>query len=292
MSINISGFSDEISDNLDEQLAKVKSLGMNYISLRGIDGRNISDYSLEEFTQKVLPRLNNANIKVSSIGSPIGKVFIDDNEGFTKQLKQLETICKIANVLDCKYIRIFSFFIKKGEDYDNYEIQVIDKIKLFADIAEKYNVILLHENEKDIFGDIARRCKTIFDKVGSKYFQGIFDFANFVQCDEDTKVAYELLKENILYYHIKDASYAVSYNVLCGTGDGNIATILKDVIQNGYTGFMTLEPHLAMFGSLQSLELEEASSVVNQDAQITGEQGYEMQYNALKLILKESGVNL
>lgn len=292
MSINISGFSDEISDNLDEQLAKVTGLGMNYISLRGIDGKNISEYSVEEFEENVLPRLQKANVKVSSIGSPIGKVFIDDNMGFALQLQQLDRLCKIANLLDCKYIRIFSFFIEKGENYDDYEKQVIENISKFTKIAEKYKVILLHENEKDIFGDIARRCKTIFDKVSSPYFQGIFDFANFVQCGDDTKKAYDLLKENILYYHIKDASYDVSYNVLCGTGDGKIPEILKDVINNGYDGFMTLEPHLAMFGSLQSLELEEASSVVDESANITGEEGYEMQYNALKDILKESGVIL
>ncbi len=290
MSIYISGFSDEISDSLDEQIRVVKSLGMEYISLRGIDGKNIGDFTPEEFKSEVLPRLNGANVKVSSIGSPIGKVFIDDEEGYEKQLVVLENICKIANMLDCKYIRIFSFFIKKELNYDDYKEPVIKKIKEFAKIAGKYNVILLHENEKDIFGDIARRCKTIFDEVGSDYFKAIFDFANFVQCGEDTKKAYDLLKKDILYFHIKDASYDVSYNVLCGTGDGKIPEILEEAIKGGYKGFLTLEPHLAMFGSLQSLELEAADTVVNTDANITGEQGYEMQYKAVNEILNKIGV--
>lgn len=285
MSILISGFSDEISDSLDKQIEVVKSLGMQYVSLRGIDGKNIGDYSVLEFTELVLPKLTAQNIKVSSIGSPIGKVFIDDKEGFEKQLAILDTLCQIANLLDCKFIRIFSFFIKKELNYDDFEDAVVAKLKSFAAIAEKYDVILLHENEKDIFGDIARRCKVIFDKVGSKSFKAIFDFANFVQCNEKPLEAYALLKEYIVYFHIKDASYKLSYNILCGTGDGKIEEILQDAISNGYKGFLTLEPHLAMFGSLQSLELEEASSVVNTDASITGEQGYEMQYNALRKIL-------
>ncbi len=290
MSIYISGFSDEISDSLDKQIEVVKSLGMNYISLRGIDGKNIGDFTPGEFKEVVLPRLTKADMKVSSIGSPIGKVFIDDEEGYQKQLVVLENICQIANMLDCKYIRIFSFFIKKELNYDDFEQAVITKIKEFAKIAEKYNVILLHENEKDIFGDIARRCNTIFNEVGSPSFKAIFDFANFVQCGEDTMKAYELLKEHILYFHIKDASYDVSYNVLCGTGDGKIPEILEIAIKDGYQGFLTLEPHLAMFGSLQSLELEEAESVVNTDANITGEQGYEMQYKAVNEILNKIGV--
>lgn len=292
MSIQISGFSDEISDDLDQQLSKVKELSMHYISLRGIDGKNIADFSLEEFRENVLPRLEKAEVNVSSIGSPIGKVFLEDEEGFAKQLQQLETLCEIAKLLQCKYIRVFSFFMTKGENYDDHQEKVVEKIKQFAQIAQKHQVILLHENEKDIFGDIARRCKILFEKVDSPYFQGIFDFANFVQCGEDTLIAYHLLKENLLYYHIKDASYEVSYNVLCGTGDGKIPEILSQVIANGYDGFLTLEPHLAMFGSLQSLELEEASSVVNEKANLTGAEGYEMQYKALVALLKESGVNL
>ena len=37
----ISGFSDEISSDFDTQLEVVSKLGMRYISLRGIDGKNI-----------------------------------------------------------------------------------------------------------------------------------------------------------------------------------------------------------------------------------------------------------
>lgn len=287
MNLYISGFSDEISDSLDEQIRVVKRLGMEYISIRGVDGTNIGDYTVEDCVRKnVFTRLWDNNIKVSSIGSPIGKVFIDDQDGFKKQLKILNNLCKIAIMLDCKYIRIFSFFIKGDDDADKYEDEVISKIKRFSDIAKQYGIILLHENEKDIYGDIGRRCNTLFEKVNSPHFKGIFDFANFVQCGEDPIKCYELLKKHIIYFHIKDAAYDLSYNVLCGTGDGKIKEILTDAIKNdGYEGFLTLEPHLAMFGSLQGLELEDASSVVNESANINGEQGYEMQYNEIKKIL-------
>ncbi len=55
MSIHISGFSDEISDNLDQKLAKVISLSMKYISLRGIDGKNVADY--DQYEGQVLAKL-------------------------------------------------------------------------------------------------------------------------------------------------------------------------------------------------------------------------------------------
>ena len=284
--IHISGFSDEISSDFDTQLEVVKNLGMNYISIRGVNEKNFSEYSIDEFNEYIKPKLDEYRIKVSSIGSPIGKVFIDDNEGFEKQVDLLEKLCKMANILDCKYIRMFSFYIPKDQNPEDYKDDVIKKLKIFASIAEKYDVILLHENEKDIYGDIASRCLTIFEEVGSNHFKGIFDFANFVQCMEDTRECYDLLKEHIEYYHIKDAVKEDKENVVCGTGQGKIEEILNDAIKNGYEGFLTLEPHLVLFDSLKDLELEDVNNIIKEDKGLDGKSAYALQYNSLVNILK------
>jgi len=287
----ISGFSDEISSDFDTQLEVVAELGMRYISLRGIDGKNIGDFTVEEVKESVQPRLQQAGIGVSSIGSPIGKVFINDEEGFAKQKTMLDTLCQIANLLECKFIRIFSFYIPKDEDADNYRDEVISKIKEFAAIADKYDVILLHENEKDIYGDIARRCHEILKEVGSAHFKAIFDFANFVQCGEDTQECYDLLKDEVVYIHIKDAVTTESQNVVCGTGEGKIPEILAQAIQSGYKGFLTLEPHLVRFDSLKDLELEDADQIIKDNKDLDGAGGYKLQYESLVNILEkiESG---
>lgn len=284
--LHISGFSDEISSDFVTQLQAVRKLNMNYLSLRGIDGRNIGDYSLEEIEEKVLPLLKEYQITVSSIGSPIGKIFINDDIGFLKQLNLLDRLCQIANLLECKYIRIFSFYIPKGDEVDQYNHRVISQICQFTEIAAKYNVILLHENEKDIFGDIARRCNEMFEAVRSPYFKAIFDFANFVQCGEDTWDCYQLLKPHIEYIHIKDAVSTSQQNVLCGTGEGKIKTILADLINNGYEGFLTLEPHLVLFDSLKDLELEAAEHIIKEDKGLTGEEAYALQFHALVELLQ------
>jgi len=287
----ISGFSDEISSDFDTQLEVVAELGMRYISLRGIDGKNIGDFTVEEVKESVQPRLQQAGIGVSSIGSPIGKVFINDEEGFAKQKTMLDTLCQIANLLECKFIRIFSFYIPKDEDADNYRDEVISKIKEFAAIADKYDVILLHENEKDIYGDIARRCHEILKEVGSAHFKAIFDFANFVQCGEDTQECYDLLKDEVVYIHIKDAVTTESQNVVCGKGEGKIPEILAQAIQSGYKGFLTLEPHLVRFDSLKDLELEDADQIIKDNKDLDGAGGYKLQYESLVNLLEkiESG---
>ena len=282
----ISGFSDEISSEFDTQLSVVSKIGMNYISLRGIDGKNIGEFTLDEVKENVLPRLQKFNIGVSSIGSPIGKVFVSDEDGFVKQKDILENLCKISTLLHCKYIRIFSFYIPKGEDVDNYRDEVIRKLKEFAAIAERYDVILIHENEKDIYGDISRRCKEILKEVGSPWFKAVFDFANFVQCGEDAKACYDLLKDEIVYIHIKDAVSTDNQNVVCGTGEGMIPEILAKAIYDGYKGFLTLEPHLVLFDSLKDLELEVASNVIKDNKGLDGEGGYKLQYESLIKILQ------
>ena len=284
--IIISGFADEISAQLDEQLKVVTGLGMNYISLRAADGKGIAEYTVEEVEEKILPRLNAAGVKVSSLGSPIGKVEIEDEEGFQKQLVQLDTLCQICKLLDCRYIRMFSFYIPKGKNPDDYRETVLNKLKQFAAIAEKYDVVLIHENEKDIYGDIARRCKDVLDNVGSEHFKAAFDYANFVQCGEDTATCWELLKDNVAYIHIKDAVYGKGENVLCGTGDGKIPQLLEQaIVKEGYQGFLTLEPHLVLFDTLQSLEVVDATEVISENKAKDGAEGYTMQYNALKEIL-------
>src|SRR5699024_7407218 len=260
-------------------------LGMHYISLRGIDDKNISKYSVDMIKNDVLPRLSKWDIGVSSIGSPIGKIYVDDETAFQEQLAQLKTLCEISQLLNCRYIRIFSFYIPRNEDFDKYKDSVIEKLKQFAEIAEQYNVILLHENEKDIFGDIARRCKLIFDEVGSTHFKAIFDFANFVQCGENTQACYELLSDYIEYIHIKDAVYKDNVNVLCGTGDGQIESILTQIFKAGYKGFLTLEPHLVVFDSIKDLELEHSTETIQNSVAKDGAEGYKMQYEALLQIL-------
>ena len=288
--IIISGFADEIDPNLDVQLRVVRELGMDHICLRAADGKGVADYSLEEFQEKILPRLQAAGVKLSSLGSPIGKIDIHDEEAYRQQLEQLDTLCRICQISDCKYIRMFSFWMPKGENPDDYTDLVLEKLAGFAKVAEKYDVILIHENEKDIYGDTGRRCKVILDRLASPHFKAAFDFANFVQCGEDTAACWELLKEHVVYIHIKDAQVGNNLNVLCGTGDGKIPQLLPKIIrEDGYEGFLTLEPHLVIFSTfkaLEALDAEQAEAHFAHSSAKNGEEGYAMQYHALMDILK------
>lgn len=282
----ISGFTDEISSDLEKQVSTARELGLTYIAVRNINGRNICEYLPEEVEGRILPVLNQNNMRVSSIGSPLGKIRAADDEAFRGQLRMAEQAARIARILQCKYIRIFSFYIPEGDIPEKWGDVVAKKIKGYVDIFEGYGITALHENEKEIYGDSAERCAELFKRVNSKYFRGIFDFANFVQCRQRPGDAYEILKNDVDYFHIKDASYKSGETEICGRGDGEIEKILQIAFRHGFDGFLTLEPHLVVFDGLASLERREVSEIIRKNKAENGEEAFRAQYRALDTILK------
>ena len=254
MKFELSGFSDEISKYIDEQFAHLNKLGIRYFEPRQVDESNIADLTDEEL-EILKQKMKVAGISVSSIGSPIGK--IDINDPIEPHLEKLKRVIHIAKELGSRYIRVFSFYIPKDEDPSLYRDEVMKRMKMMAEIAEQEDVILLHENEKGIFGDIALRCKEIFDEVDSPNLKVVFDPANFVRCGDVTYPdGFHLLKEHIEYMHIKDALWDGTV-VPAGMGEGHFEEILTELAENGYEGFLSLEPHLGSFEGLAALEQED-----------------------------------
>ena len=247
----ISGFSDEIDPMIDVQFAHLKQLGIDYFEPRNVDGTNIADIT-EEKAKELKKKMEQAGIQVSSIGSPIGKIPITDP--FAPHLEKLKHVIKISKILGTKYIRVFSFFIPEGEKPEQYRDEVMRRMRAMTELAEQEDVILLHENEKEIYGDIAVRCKDIFDTVQSPNLRGVFDPANFIQCGQKVyPEAFEMLRPYIVYMHIKDALEDGKV-VPAGMGKGELPLLLRSLKDSGYHGFLSLEPHLGEFKGLADLE--------------------------------------
>lgn len=251
----ISGFSDEITEITRAQFEALNKFGINYFEPRGIDGMNISKLTEEEmYGLKAL--MDEYGIEASSIGSPIGKIKV--TEDFEEHLEVLKNVVKAAKILETKYIRVFSFYHGTEAEWTEEErLEVFKRMRIMVDYARDQDVILLHENEKDIYGDTAERCLELMKEFYGPNFKAIFDPANFVQAGEDTKNAYDVMKPYIGYMHIKDARKAEGDVVPAGVGDGNVEYILQDLFASGYDGFLSLEPHLGKFKGLADLELDD-----------------------------------
>jgi len=242
----LSGFADEISPDLDAQLEVLERLGIHYLELRGVWSKNVLALDDREI-KTVKAELAKRGIKVSAIGSPIGKIRIDDP--FGPHLKDFRRAIDIAEYLDCPYIRIFSFYVPEGEA-DAYRPQVMDRMAALLDEAEGHAVTLLHENERHIYGDIPRRCLDLLEGLDSPQLRMTFDPANFVLCGvRPFSEGYDLLKNYIVYLHIKDARMAEQEVTPAGEGDGELPALFRALVADGYDGFASLEPHLARAGA-------------------------------------------
>ncbi|MFA5449341.1 MAG: sugar phosphate isomerase/epimerase [Clostridia bacterium] len=253
LKVNISGFYDEYNGSLDKQLELINKLGEKYLCPRNLDGRNIADFTAEEFIRDIKPRLDAAGVKFSSIGSPIGKVHVEDDEGYQKQLGQLKELVKIAEAMECDYIRIFSFFIKKGENPADYRDAVIEKMQGFLNAVEGSKVILLHENEKHIYGDTDDRCLDLYHTFNNEQFKLIYDASNYIQCDVDPVAAFHKVKDYTVYYHIKDCDRDSKIEYPVGLGDGKYRELFEELSQRNYQGFMTMEPHTMKYALLRKI---------------------------------------
>lgn len=250
----ISGFADEIDASFDIQLSVLKELNQEYIELRGADGIGVNDFT-NEFAKELKEKMRFAGVSVSAIGSPIGKIGIQDE--FAPHFERFKRIVDLAHFFETPNIRMFSFYLPLDEKPEKYRDEVFDRLGQMIDYAQIENVDLLHENEKGIYGAMAPECKDLFEHLYGGHFQCIFDFANFIQCQQDTAEAFDLLRPYISYFHIKDACWESGEVVLPGTGDGKLKEILSKASQDGFKGFLSLEPHLFHFKGLDQLELDE-----------------------------------
>ncbi|MEE1042781.1 MAG: sugar phosphate isomerase/epimerase family protein, partial [Clostridia bacterium] len=262
------------------QFEVLNKLGMKYFEPRGIDGKNISALTDEEVAE-LKEKMNKYGIEVSSIGSPIGKVFIEDD--FREHFDLYKRVVYIAKALGTKYIRMFSFYTKDGVWNREKRKVVIERLKMMIDYAKENGIVLLHENEKDIYGDTVDRCVDLMEELYCDNFKAVFDPANFVQSEQDTKYAYDKLYKYIEYMHIKDALIDGGRVVPSGMGDGNMEYVLKNLFDKGYKGFLSLEPHLGSFEGLADLELDD--KMLNLPK--SGEGTFTIAYNALVDILKK-----
>ena len=255
--MKIYAFADEASPFIDEQIKAMKKNGLNGLEIRNVDEVNIAEIS-DSKAREVRKKLDAAELRVWTIGSPIGKIDIEKDD-FTLHTEKFKRTLELADILGAENIRLFSFFTP-SENRDVYRERVTERLSLFCKIASGSGITLCHENEKGIYGDTPERCLEIHRALPE--IKAIFDPANYVQCGVDTLKAWEIIKPYVKYLHIKDA-LADGSVVPAGKGDGNIKYILDDFRRLGGDS-VTLEPHLTVFDGLAALEKEGDASVIGE----------------------------
>jgi 3-dehydroshikimate dehydratase len=256
--IRLSAFADEISPDLDEQIAVLNSEHIHFLDLRSVWKTNVLDLT-DQQVASIKETLDAHGIGVAAIGSPIGKVPIDSP--FDEHLQRFERAIVVAHAFQTPFIRIFSFyppasFKEEREDSDTvnpaeYRDEVLRRLRAMMARARAAGVLLLHENEKRIYGDTIARCVDLLRSCNDAQFQAVLDPANFIECGQTPYPdAYKALHPWLQYLHVKDARPDGSI-VVVGQGVAHWPELLQRLRADGYDGFLSLEPHLALAGQYQ-----------------------------------------
>jgi sugar phosphate isomerase/epimerase len=245
-----SAFADEISPEPVEQTAVLRECGIRHLDLRGAWNRNVMD-----LTESDLDRLGrilaDSGVGVAAIGSPIGKSTIDLPPAY--ELERLKHACELAERFKSRYVRIFSFYAPEGKAITGFRKQVFERMASWVEYVARAHpgLVLTHENESKIYGDLPERCVEICKRFSGPNFTGCYDFANFTHdgVERPYETAWTPLKPYIGFVHLKD--WRGGNAVPLGEGDGEAERILRDAASSGYDGFLTLEPHLAQAGQFK-----------------------------------------
>jgi sugar phosphate isomerase/epimerase len=245
--ITISAFADEIGPDLELQMQTCAAQGVRCIDVRGIDGKNCSAMTPPE-AEAYRRRLDDGGFTVPCLGSPIGKIRMD--EDFDAHLDSLRHCGAVARAFGTNRIRVFSFYPSEGKAIADERDGVMERMAAMVRVAEAEDLVLYHENEKAIYGGTPAGVKDIFATVASDRLLGIFDPANYVEegirpFDEGWAAG---LGDRTHYFHIKDKRPGDRACAPAGEGAGQFEEIFRDLAARDWSGFMTLEPHLAAAG--------------------------------------------
>lgn len=265
----ITCFADEISSDFQTQIEVVKKQGLKYVELRSAWDINILDLNLMQLsTMKRI--LDENSIKVSCIGSPIGKVFIEDS--FDEHLEKFIHGLELAHFFGCDYMRIFSFYSRT--DIKQKKDEVLNKLQLMVNLAKEEKVTLVHENETMIYGDTSIQCLELAKEIEGDNFGLVLDPANYLIAGERPfDDSFMRLNQYIKYVHVKDYSTKESKMVYVGQGDGQFDLIFTELKNREL--FLSLEPHLDVAGQFRGF---------------TGEKKFIKDCDCLKALLREHNI--
>ncbi len=236
----LTAFADEISPDLSEQLATLVRLRYTGLDLRSAFGKNVLQLTNDEVLQ-VRQMTEKAGLVIQAIGSPVNKVLLDSSlrEG---ELRKLERAIEIAHVCGTDRIRIFS---PESDNWAEVRGWMDDQVAL----AASEGILLLHENDANFFGAKPENARKLFDSFGGVNFRAAFDFANTVLIGyRPLRDWFPWLLPHLDTLHIKDAIEAEHRVVAAGEGNGDLLASFRYLVEAGWSGPLTLEPHLASAG--------------------------------------------
>ncbi len=243
---SLTGFIDEVSPNLEEQIAAAKNLGLNGIEVRSVWDKNVTVLSPEEL-REVRRQTEGAGLAVSGVGSPVNKVPMMEHHR-AEENEKLKKSIEAAHHLGTNRVRIFS--PSAGDQARQYDLRwILDWMRPQAEMAKVAGITLIHENDSRFYGAFPEGAQGILAELGGPHFKHVFDFSNSVMIGLDPLTQWlPWLLPHLESLHIKDFNRSSLKIVAAGEGDSRMPECFRYLASHGWKGAVTLEPHLAYAG--------------------------------------------
>ncbi len=245
----LSAFADEVASDFIEQIKFLDTENVRFLEIRFLNRKNIMDLSKPEL-KETKQILNDHGIGISAIGSPIGKVKLD--EPFEPHLDKFKYAVELADFFETPFIRMFSYYPPDGQNINDYADEVFERMQKKVELINDTNVTMVHENETGIFGHSAENCVSLIEAINSPKLRLVFDSGNFVwgqKIVDSIESCWPLMKPYTVHIHIKDWNLgSEDIGAMPGEGDGQIKKLLTELAKMNYDGYVTLEPHLRSGG--------------------------------------------
>ncbi len=248
--MKFAGFVDEVSPELDIQIALTRELGWSGIEMRNVNvnGKTVHFDDVDDATfDKMYGMLQDAGISIISYGSQIANWSRKITGDFEKDRDELIRIIPRMKKTGTKLARVMSY-PNDGWDTAVWRTEVLRRIKILAKIAEDGGIILAHENCSGYGNLNAEAAVDLVTSVNSPAFKLIHDTGNFWETGYDALEFYQATKAYVVHIHIKDYKKDPTnkYYVPCfpDEGEGRVKETVAVIRKSGYDGWYTMEPHI------------------------------------------------
>jgi sugar phosphate isomerase/epimerase len=254
------GIGDEAGSQIDTQIRALQTLGWNQLEARNVEVPGHPKANLHEISDDAFDiaagKLRDAGIQVCCFGSTIanwGKKIDDPSE---PSLAEARRAAARMRKLGTRMVRIMSYAVRDAED--QLEAERFRRLREIVQVFADAGLQAVHENCMNYGGMGWPFTLRLLEEVpGLKL---VFDTANPVfNLDrskpkpwprQDPWEFYDHVRPHVVHVHIKDATWNpakndADYNYP-GEGEGKVRPILKDLLANGYSGGISIEPHVAV----------------------------------------------
>jgi sugar phosphate isomerase/epimerase len=254
--MKLTGFADEAAPDLATQIKATQELGWDYISARGIDGKNIHDLDEAAFNT-AYGQLEDAGIEIAEFGSLIGSWSKNIHTDFGITMDEVERCIPRMQRLGTHIVRVMSYAQEPWRE-DQYEQERFKRLRAITSRFSEAGITVAHENCMNYGGFSSGHTLKLIEEVpGMKL---IFDTGNPVfqrdrskddpQPWQDAWQFYQDIIDHVIHIHVKDCRNPVTDDVepeyvFPGEGQAYVPAIMEDLKKRDYQGFIAIEPHVA-----------------------------------------------